>query len=1590
MTTAAFDREVSGGDVQALADADAVAGFFAQLGYDTAARLPQTPTALGITPESLRRKIRRVERIADQEGGALQVYLFELDSVTVQATHAIARTLRDRSPNFLLVLTSDYEDLDFVLLERELPRADVPRFGSLRVAVRPRVLTVDRRNPGVVALRVLRRFTYTEADADAQFDKLRSAYAVAEWSEPYFNNRALFSDYYLNVRLRETAAWAEDPKPAYQQLRVLYAGARERLANEAHETVRTALIEPVLRVLGFAWVRAKGDHAPDYGLTATDQGNSVAVSCLAYPWDRYLDGKDDQRDAARPNDNPGARVVTVLDASIMPWAIVTNGKLWRLHRADAHSRATNYYEIDLEEALALADPSEAFRYFWLIFRAAAFVPRSVLMEGVAREISFADEIVHESAAYATALGDRLKERIFEEVFPSLAEGFIAYLRHVDGISTDLSQERLDQVYSAALALLYRLLFLLYAEARDLLPAREQRGYWDVSLTHLKQEVAEAAGSLQDEAPTRLARSYSTNPTATSLYDRLLELARIVDRGDPAVNTPTYSGGLFLTDVPEVDTSEEAETARFLLRHKVSDRFLAIALDRLARDVDDKRHDLVPIDYKSLGVRQLGSVYEGLLEFRLRLAPEKMAIVRGKKTEEVVPYREAVEAKLPILGEGHGKDAKERTFPRGAVYLENDRRERKASGSYYTPDFIVEYVVQRAVGPVLKEHLDRLRPTLREAERAYQQAWKNQAAFQRQGMKGDDPEKVVDDPKWRQVVDELFDFRVLDPAMGSGHFLVEAVDHLTDSMLDFLNGFRWNPVRAQIQQTREMILAEMDRQGVSIDHRKLTDVNLLKRHVLKRCVYGVDLNPMAVELAKVSLWLDCFTLGAPLSFLDHHLKCGDSLLGVSVAEVQAVLEGEGATQLSLFGQSRFAGIMLATDLMRHVGELSDVTADQVQQSRAEYARANDALAPFKRVLDIYTSRWFGNEPKKVRSQGVGKVSGMVIQRDATVEFLQSELAERWLNAAHDESVQLPLGYATVADKALAARERHRFFHWELEFPEVFFGPRHGSRQMIGLKDDPGFDAVLGNPPWVRQETLGDMKGALEALHAPVYDSIADTYVYFLGRGQDILKRNHRLGMVLPNKWLRAGYGEALRTFLTEDHQPVELVNFGHAPLFPDADTFPCVLVVAAGHDAGTSTDGVILRYCDVPREALPTIVLGDFVAQRGYAVPKAYLRNGGWLLEPPEVAQLLDKIRQHGTLGEIEPESMFRGIIPGLTEAFFVDHTTRNRLVAQDPQSEPLFRRVLRGRNIQRWHPAWDGEWLILLKSSENEVWPWGKAGTNAEAIFRRTYPALHAWMKPLQAKLEKRQDKGRYWWELRSCSYYRDLEKPKIVYQEIQFHSWFAWDDQSYLHNNKAFSLVTDQRYLAALLNSSLMWWYMWRVLPHMKDEAFAMQTFVVQQLPVPLLADDTRSTLDRQVTGLASLAGRRQELSREFFGRLGADLGLERAPRRLETFWRLSRDALADELRRVAPRTFRPLTETLVLDTYTTLAREAREVVSQAVHLEFDVQSQVFTAYGLSDAEIALVRRTAPPRDPLILMEQEAAGLDIPMAGPAQPSARA
>jgi type I restriction-modification system DNA methylase subunit len=1570
------DIELGYADIQALSDADGVAALFSRLGYDTNARTVQSPGNLGITAETLLRRIKKIELIADDEG-FFQVYLFQLVSVTVADARALATIFRSRAGNFLLVLTANFDRLDFVFVERIPADAQASTIGTPQPKVRPRTVSVERLKPERVQLRVLRRFTWTEADPFAQYEKLLAAYSVAYWSEDHFNNRALFSDYFLKERLPNSPVdfpeWTEDPKPAYKRLHDIYASALSGLTGKTKESLLSGLLEPVLSELGFkikAGAKTPDPAEPDYRLYASNGDEPLAL-CLAYPWDRFLDGKDDKRDAETPDHNPGQRVVSLLEKAEAPWIVVTNGRLWRLYSPRAQSRASNYYEIELDEAsgqIALhpSGPAEGFRYFWLLFRRQSF--ERISSGGEAKPRSLLDRLFDGSQQYAAELGESLKERVFEQIFRLLAEGFVANIRDREEQTNALSQERLDSIFQGVLTLLYRLLFLLYAEARDLLPVRETLEYSGVSITAIKREIGDAAGPLLDAVPGKLKKHYRSDSHA--LYDRLSRLFGVIDRGDADLNVPAYNGGLFISKPRADDENAEAAAARFLAEHKVPDLFFAQALDLLARDEDPKSHQLVAIDFKSLGVRQLGSIYEGLLEFRLRIAEEKNAIVKEKGREIYVSFKDLDER------ERERAESQERIVKKGEVYLENDKGERKTSGSYYTPDHIVNYIVEQAVGPVVHEKFNAMRQRLREAER-----W-HRDSVQAARAKGEKPAKYETGPavenRWRELVNELFDLKILDPAMGSGHFLVETVDYITDKALDFLNSFPWNPVAAHLEMVRGTILEEMDEQGITIDHRRLTDVNLLKRHVLKRCIYGVDLNPMAVELAKVSLWLHCFTLGAPLSFLDHHLRCGNSLIGVTAAEVEKALHGGPSGQTRLFG-SHFAGLLLATELMRHVGELSDVTTAQVDESKSEYQKASQSLVSFKRLLDIYTSQWFHRPSVKRGAKGKQAVESREIAflgsgRADTVARRRDEELKKTISALTREEREI------VEQSSLLSKNRF-FFHWDLEFPEVFYGPRRGTEHTVERLEEGGFDAVIGNPPYVRQETLKEDKRYFASQFADTFDATNDLYVFFLHREIQLLRPGRLAGLIVANKWLRVEYGRKLRSFLLRVARPISIVDFGHAPIFPDADTFPCVPILAKRLQILTALDKVPeneqVEVCDFPRdEYSPDLPIGPYIASKRLAIPTRFLSEREWSLEPPAAHALLERLRATGTMLRDLGAKPYRGTVSGLNEAFYIDRATMQQLIKDDSSAQEIIKPLLRGRDIDRWQPRHSEMYAIVARHGIN--------------IDR--YPSIRSHLARFRGLLESKPETwtsedgqwlgrkpGTYqWYELQDNPYeelVRICDQPKIVYQDIQFHCRFALDlDRSY-PDATAYILPSSDEGLLAVLNSPLMWWVLTRILPHAKDEALRARAYIMEEVRVLLPEGKLRTCIVGSVSRLLTVTDERHRLEELTVSRIKELTQSEEIDRR-SLLWLHHLD---DKFLRMIQKTTKKVlssslsSELQKMQTSTNAGFE--RLLTLQLNEERDLAGLVEDAYSLTPEERKLLHTTEPLRDPIKVLEATRAG---------------
>lgn len=374
----ATDLNLTSKDISGLASVDAVAGFLTTLGYDTSARKPLTPEAIGLAGDSAA-AIKRIELLSEDHEGFLRVVFVQLRSLTARSRYDLARVLGKANVDHLLILASDFLTIEFVLLDKRRREHRGPG-GVQRIQVVPLALAVARKSAGTKELRTVRRFTWTCRDGLEQFDKLRSVFEAAAFSENYFCNRALFADHYLLTRLREDAAWSDNPTQPFQQVKELLRDARQRWLGKPEEMIRQELFNQLFKLLGFkAKLNKAGDDdqtKPDYLLA--DSSGKKLTAAFVYTWDRWLDGPDFNNDQHTPDENPGASVVTALEAGLADWIIVTNGRQWRLYSRQAHSRATNFYEVDLPEALIASgdtDPNEAFRYWWLFFRAGVSAPR---------------------------------------------------------------------------------------------------------------------------------------------------------------------------------------------------------------------------------------------------------------------------------------------------------------------------------------------------------------------------------------------------------------------------------------------------------------------------------------------------------------------------------------------------------------------------------------------------------------------------------------------------------------------------------------------------------------------------------------------------------------------------------------------------------------------------------------------------------------------------------------------------------------------------------------------------------------------------------------------------------------------------------------------------------------------------------------------------------------------------------------------------------------------------------------------------------------------------------------------------------------
>ncbi|MDB2276523.1 hypothetical protein PM022_18745, partial [Halorubrum ezzemoulense] len=725
-------------------------------------------------------------------------------------------------------------------------------------------------------------------------------------------NQGLLSTHELRVGVPERDDWEEATERAQQAL-----------TDDPRELVKGLNYE----------VDRLTDQS--YVLKDTSDGHERAVAMFLQE-DESFDHKQDRF----VNKSPVAYALNEADKRNLDYVIGSSGDTIRLYTTNpeagfgSRGRTDTYVEVNTN---LLADEKAA--YLWLLFSANALRDDGALYQ-----------IMEDSKEYAADLGGRLRNRIYDDVIPDLAEA-IAEARDID----DPTKEELDQTYEMALFLLYRLLFIAYAEDEEFLPRRRNGRYDQHSLkqkAHDLHEHIQEGGEFDD-----------------SFYDHwddVMRLSRAIYHGHDEMGLPAYEGRILSED------EDISEAGARLADIRLNNAEFGPVLFRLLVDKTEDGYQ-GPVDFRNIGVREFGVIYEGLLESELSVAEQPLT------TDENDHYE-------PVDNSGQqtlGGDGEEVVVEEGEVYLHGQSGDRKTTGSYYTKTRFVEHLLDNSLEPAIDDHIERI-DRLRENE------GENAAA------------------------EVFFDIRISDVAMGSGHFLVGAVDRIETRLRSYLTENKLTPVEEELDNLRDAA------EGAFEDEEYTPNIEqgqLLRRQIARRCVYGVDLNPLATELARLSIWVHTFVPGLPLTFLDYNLVTGDSLAGIgTLDEVTEILDIEQSS-LGMFagGQSVMDEIH---DDISQLGNYADTSAEQVQEARKTRAEIEKKLEEVRARFDILAASRIDD------SIDTDPVS------DTDIKITSKECYER----------------------AQETLESTNPLHFPASFPEVFDG------------NNSGFDVIVGNPPW----------------------------------------------------------------------------------------------------------------------------------------------------------------------------------------------------------------------------------------------------------------------------------------------------------------------------------------------------------------------------------------------------------------------------------------------------------------------------------------------------------------------------------------------
>lgn len=1017
--------------------------------------------------------------------------------------------------------------------------------------------------------------------------------------EGIYTNSDIFSERYLSKELLRRPEWDcdEDAESALEELQTLYEEEYETVQNyeDDEEDTIDDWIQPVLKILGFEDLGETGfpNEAGSIDLVLFDSDGARRESAEARRNDDYasvyqnsatiLEAKAWDTDFGKKFSEDRkyfdasqqiSFYLSQMPLDTVEWGILTNGREWRLYGTNDHQSYVYFQIDDLPELINRGD-LHAFKYFYVLFRSQAFTRR----DGEC----FLDVVYRGSEETSLDIGDDLQDNVFNGL-AILAEGFIETNDLVleddgtlsaDSLQMDVPADEpftLDDLREQSLIYLYRLMFLFYAESRGLLKpisdSNTRTYHAELSLLRLRDEIVEYGDSPEDVAQTYL------KDTVTQ-WTRLNTFFSYIDGGKENIGIQAYDGGLF-------DRAEH----QFLNEHSVSNHHLSQVIYLLSTTETSDGYE--PVDYRELQIRHLGSIYEGLLQHQFQVATESMVAVREDDEEEWIEEDE--------YDDDDDNGIIVDRVDEGNLYLATDDHERKISGSFYTPKYIVDYIIGWTIKPKIKN----IEKTLEEED--YSPGTADYA---------------------RQFRSHVLDLNILDPAMGSGHFLTRTTSYLAREVIK------------QVREADELVAIAIERDSVGGDDSEEAFADggseedssqdsapvskfretQVRRDIAKECIFGVDRNLVAVELAKLSMWLETLAADQPLAFLDHHLKQGDSLLGTDIEEIDGIdeieLDDEQSTLPTTVPDRREEVIETLVSIFEELVDIPNETIEDAREMKRIYyedIQNNEQYRRFKQLANVDQANELGldwNRGSAFERSG--------IQSDAFIymaEYLESD--EHWYGEGVEEGVVTKGWFQAAQEWA----EDLSFFHWKLEFPEVYYNISAEERE------DAGFDAIIGNPPW-----LGTRTGSIDSTVSEYYqsrynvDGQTDLAEVFLKRCIELGEDVGSIGMVVPKRLATNEGFEDLRESIAVEETLNYAIDFDVA--FEGVNNDALVLVIDSEPDEEEITVGERIGETEIETrsidsdllDAMPFTIIPVNSSNQQIELVKTINQNSTWELDP---------------------------------------------------------------------------------------------------------------------------------------------------------------------------------------------------------------------------------------------------------------------------------------------------------------------------------------------------------------------------------------